>query len=273
MPRPSDKTTVGHEGPALGLPEPPKDTWSELDSVERPPVSADQQIGRFRIVRKLGAGGMGVVFEAVDPERGARVALKTLRSVEPRAAQRFKNEFRSLADLSHPNVIELYELFATDDRLFFSMQLVHGVDLLHWVHAPGSHTVWSTDGGDSPPIPDYGRLGEALRQVVLGVDAIHQHGKLHRDLKPANVLVREDGTVVVLDFGLVRDAGNDGDGLTVSGTILGTPAFMSPEQADGKSLTPASDWYAVGVMLYLALTGRLPHHDMETGVVCWKPRI
>ena len=267
MPRPSDKTTVGHEGPALGLPPPPKDTWSELDSVERPPVSADQQIGRFRVVRKLGAGGMGVVFEAIDPERGARVALKTLRSVEPRAAQRFKNEFRSLADLSHPNVIELYELFATDDRLFFTMQLVHGVDLLHWVHAPGSHTGWSTDGGDSVRTPDYGRLGDALRQIVLGVDAIHQHGKLHRDLKPANVLVREDGSVVVLDFGLVRDAAdNVGDGLTVSGTILGTPAFMSPEQADGKALTPASDWYAVGVMLYQALTGKLPHHDKETSI-------
>lgn len=266
MPRPSDKTTVGHEGPALGLPPQPKDTWSDLDSVERPPVSADQQIGRFRVVRKLGAGGMGVVFEAVDPERGARVALKTLRSVEPRAAQRFKNEFRSLADLSHPNVIELYELFATDERLFFTMQLVHGVDLLHWVHAPGAHSAWSTDGGDSPPVPDYGRLGEALRQVVLGVDAIHQHGKLHRDLKPANVLVRDDGSVVVLDFGLVRDATDNDDGLTVSGTILGTPAFMSPEQADGKPLSPASDWYAVGVMLFQALTGKLPHHELETSI-------
>ncbi|MCB9598247.1 MAG: protein kinase, partial [Sandaracinaceae bacterium] len=100
---------------------------------------------------------MGVVFEAIDAERGARVALKTLRSVRPRAAQRFKNEFRALSDLSHPNVVELHELHVEDDRLYFTMELVEGTDFLSWVSAPGVPTGWSDDDLEGRAAPDYDR--------------------------------------------------------------------------------------------------------------------
>lgn len=281
--RPSDKTTMGHEGPALGVPAPvPDETRDHADAAGSPPAQAQsdppppdpllpeaQHLGRFRIVRKLGAGGMGVVYEAIDTEHGGRVALKTLRAATPRATQRFKNEFRALADLSHDNVIELRELHATGEQLFFTMELVVGIDVLRWVVAPGAISGWSQDDDSQTPQagPDYDRVRRALRGLVQGVDAVHRHGKLHRDLKPSNVLVTDSGRVVVLDFGLVRDTdAREDDSLTMSGMVMGTPAYMSPEQADGRAIGPASDWYAVGVMLYQALTGLLPHSDQETDI-------
>jgi serine/threonine protein kinase len=124
------------------------------------------------------------------------------------------------------------------EKWFFTMELIHGTDLLDHLRADGS---------------DLGRPQRALGQVCRGVMALHQAGKLHRDLKPSNVLVTPEGRVVLLDFGLVRDL----DGATITSTA-GTPAYMSPEQCRGEVLTEASDWYALGVMLYEALTGRRP---------------
>ena len=238
---------------------PPTDSLAETGP--KPPLwSDDQQIGRFRIVRKLGAGGMGVVYEAIDTERGGRVALKTLKSIEPQAARRFKNEFRALSDLRHPNVIELYELHATEHRLYFTMRLVDGCDWLSWVRDSEMSAGWSRDESQIRDTPDYDRIRAALRQLTLGLAAIHGIGKVHRDVKPANVLVEPDGHVVLLDFGLVRDTDtNEINRMTASGAVVGTPAFMSPEQARGLELTPASDWYAVGVILFQALTHKLPY--------------
>jgi hypothetical protein len=262
VPRPSDKTTIGHEGPALGLP----DSEALLDeSLKIRPGVADGEttLGRFEITRKLGAGGMGVVYEARDTERGGeRVAVKTLRAVTPKAAQRFKREFRALADVVHPNLVRLYELFANEHQMFFSMERVDGVDLLTWVSAPGTSSDWSRDGTTTRADADFDRIRAVLTQLVGAVAAIHERGKLHRDLKPSNVLVTGDGRVVVLDFGLVRDVEEDVDAsVTMTGAVLGTPAYMSPEQAAGTNIGPASDLYSVGVILYQALTGRLPLSD------------
>lgn len=268
--RPSDKTTIGHAAAAAapadsGAAVPSGSPFDENDP-EGTEAEDARRLGRFELLRKLGAGGMGVVYEARDLDDGERVALKALRSITPSAATRFKREFRALADVTHPNIVRLYELFATARQMYFSMERIEGVDFMSWVRAPGTRSDWSRDGttqGGPAPVP---RLLSALRQLVAAVDAIHRHGKLHRDLKPSNVLVESSGRLVVLDFGLVRDTEAGVDHVTVSGAVMGTPAYMSPEQAGAEEVGPASDVYSIGVMLYQALTGRLPHSGGTTSV-------
>ncbi len=238
---------------------------------------------RFEVRRRLGAGGFGIVYEVLDQDRGAVVALKTLRQMAPRALYRFKNEFRALADVSHPNLVTLYELLSEDGQWFFTMELVSGVDFLS--HARGETawgTGWSRDDFSSPtsdslaasrsasgaglvtpaagaPLAAAGaaldRVRAALPQLVEGIGAIHTAGMLHRDIKPSNVLVTPAGRVVLLDFGLVRGLERD---ITQTGEAVGTPAYMAPEQAAAGPVSAASDWYSVGVMLYEALFGCLP---------------
>jgi hypothetical protein len=238
---------------------------------------------RFQLVRQLGSGGMGVVYEAYDRERKLRVALKTLK---PMASadflRRFKNEFRSLAGLVHPNLVTLYELFAVGDQWFFTMELIDGISLLEFVRPGGSVAEVDTTapvqrGVVSPPRPvavvgagsrlDLERLRSSLRQLAAGVAALHRGGKLHRDLKPSNVLVTAHGRVVVCDFGLVTELSAE---LQSGEARIGTASFMSPEQAAGRPLTEASDWYSVGVMLYAALTGRLPFEGINREVLTRK---
>ncbi len=230
---------------------------------------------RFTLVRRLGTGGMGVVYEAYDQKRGELVALKTMRRVDPTALVRFKQEFRSLADCTHPNLVNLYELFAVDDRWFFTMELVEGTDFVSHVRSPASGQASpdrerhrpDTEASDGavPARPDGAcpgfdevRLRDALRQLAEGVEALHRSGKLHRDIKPTNVLVTSEGRVVLLDFGLTADLESSGRLGTADRQIVGTLAHMSPEQAGGLPIAAASDWYSVGVILFEAMTGRLP---------------
>jgi eukaryotic-like serine/threonine-protein kinase len=211
--------------------------------------------GRFEILRRLGAGGMGVVYEAFDAERRGRVALKTLTRVDAAGIYRLKNEFRALADVSHPNLVRLHELFADERAWFFTMDLVDGRPFDTWLETQRR----ATGTGGEAEAPWLTRLREAMAELVAAVSAIHRVGKLHRDLKPSNVMVRADGRVVVLDFGLVAAPELGGIGQTVlDGALAGTPVYMAPEQAAGKEATPASDWYALGVLLFEALTGQLP---------------
>jgi tetratricopeptide (TPR) repeat protein len=245
---------------------------------------------RHELVRRLGAGGYGVVFEAVDHDTGERVALKLLRDLQPEALYRFKREFRALADVRHGNLVRLRELFSADDQWYFTMELVEGVDFLRAVGATArlvdagaaALTGAATQiGPPSPPIDglgrtvlltpaalatgsrgrggpvgaDPGRLRAALRQLADGVAALHRRGMLHRDLKPSNVLVTAAGRVVILDFGLVSELGQRG---RERPDVAGTVEYMAPEQAAGLATTGACDWYSVGVMLFEALTGRLP---------------
>jgi serine/threonine protein kinase len=242
---------------------------------------------RFVVERRLGAGAFGTVLVAWDQSREQRVALKRLERVDPASIYRFKQEFRALADVVHPNLVRLHELFALESGWCFTMDLVDGIRFDAWVRGldletPGEEstppttegpgrtgsTVASGGSGRSGPLAtetlpeaprlfDEQRLRTALRGLGAGVLALHRAGILHRDLKPSNVLVRPDGRVLILDFGLVAtgvvDAHQSADGPTA-----GTPAYMSPEQARGAPLTAASDWYAVGLMLYEALCGQLP---------------
>jgi hypothetical protein len=244
---------------------------------------------RYAVGRRLGAGSMGVVYEAHDLERGVKVAVKTLRRLDAAALRRFKDEFRSLADVTHPNLAALYELVAEGDQWFLAMELVDGRRFLDWVrggdvqpedaHAatltpitPATpHPTLPPPGGGEyatmPPLEtgeQFERLRAGLAQLAEGVAALHAAGKLHRDIKPSNVLVDRQGRVVLLDFGLVIGLGDR------EGAVVGTPAYMAPEQAAGGRVVPASDWYSVGVMLYEALTGQLPFSGSHVQMIVAK---
>jgi hypothetical protein len=216
---------------------------------------------------------MGVVYEAEDGELGLGVALKLLPVLRPDLLRRFKQEFRAAANIRHPNVVRFGDLFSDGERWFFTMELVHGVDLFSHVRglpggAPGSmpvppdpddETVRGLERAAPPQRPrdkgalDQPRVRESFSQLAQGLAAIHAAGQIHRDIKPSNVLVTRDGRVVILDFGLATDG-------EVRTTFLGagTPAYMAPEQSSSQSASPAADWYGFGVMLYEALTGLLP---------------
>jgi eukaryotic-like serine/threonine-protein kinase len=217
------------------------------------------QLDRFEIRCRLGEGAFGVVYDAWDREHGRRVALKRLRSLASGALRRFKREFRVFADIVHPNVVRLGELMTVGSDWFFTMELVDGVGILDYV--------WDADTLAQPPDRgslryrsrfDEPRLRGAFAQLAAGVGALHERGLLHRDLKPSNVLVTREGRVVVLDFGLGQQL--EGSRSVQSVQLAGTPAYMSPEQCDGRALSASSDWYSFGIMLYEALTGEPPFH-------------
>jgi len=207
-----------------------------------------QAFGRFRVVRRIGAGGMGVVYEAVHAERNVSVAIKTLERLDPDAIYRLKAEFRSLAGVSHPNLVKMHELACVDHRWFFAMDYIDGVPFVEYVRA---------GLGDAAPPAGHARLRSSLGQLIAGLHALHTLGKIHRDIKPPNVLVTGAGRVVVLDFGLSLDAKAAMD-QSASGFLFGTPLYMAPEVFLGDTAGPAADWYAVGVMLYEALAGSSP---------------
>jgi len=213
---------------------------------------------QLSIVRPLGAGAMGTVFEAVDRRQGRRLALKLLRLATPASIIRFKQEFRRLANVSHPNVATLYELLSDGVSWFFTMELVDGCHFLEDVQAQG--------GG---PGANYDRLRESLSQLATGVQALHAKNILHRDLKPSNVLVTHAGRVVLVDFGLATEFLEP----AAAGYLIGTAAYMAPEQAALGSVGPASDWYGVGAVLYAALTGQPPFTGSPAEIIQAKQRL
>jgi hypothetical protein len=214
----------------------------------------DDAPSRYDVVRRIGGGGMGVVHEAFDRERGHPVALKTLAHFSPTALYAFKREFRALAGVGHPNLVHLYDLVATGNEPYFTMELVDGLDIVTYTRARNR----AADGEDAATCPaDIPRLRAALTQLAQGVHALHNAGKLHRDIKPSNVLVAADGRVVLLDFGLAADIAAAID-RSPEDEVVGTAHYMAPEQAAGDPPAPASDWYSVGVILYESLVGALP---------------
>jgi serine/threonine protein kinase len=211
---------------------------------------------RFRVVRRIGAGGMGVVYEAEDLQRGQRVALKTLRSTDSNTLYRLKREFRALADLHHPNLVSLYEL-VVGEECFFTMELIHGSDFAAWVRGVNASADTLSVSLRQDKF-DEERLRAVLPQLVRGLTALHDAGQVHRDVKPSNVLVSEEGRAVLVDFGLVTKT-DPIQPESFDGHIAGTVGYMAPEQCRGElKISAAADFYAFGAMVYEVLTGRLP---------------
>ncbi len=207
------------------------------------PDDSSMLAGRFRVISRLGGGGFGDVYRVVDERLGGeQLALKVLRSSDPLALHYFKREFRSLAGIFHRNIVTLHELIASEGRWMFTMEFVDGLDWLRYLEAQSAKDREAA-------------LRSCLPQLAEGLTALHKRNLLHRDVKPSNVLITADGRVVLLDFGLVRAFGDEAQGAV---SLAGTPNYMSPEQISGAPIGEASDWYAVGVMLYQSLTGRVP---------------
>jgi serine/threonine protein kinase len=204
---------------------------------------------RFRIERRLGEGGMGVVYEAFDLERNLPVALKTLRGLTPDGLLRFKQEFRLLRDLVHPNFVRLHELHTFGEWWFFTMELVDGRDVLEHVRGHPSDETMETGVGHRPParVPvtrrgeplgraretvgfDEPRLRAAMAQLARALTALHARGLVHRDIKPHNILVGRDNRIVLLDFGIMVDPDKR---MSSENLVVGTSDYMAPEQAAG----------------------------------------
>jgi len=213
-----------------------------------------QTISHYRIIEKLGGGGMGVVYRATDMKLGRDVALKVLpqdMASDAERLARFQREARAVAALNHPNVVTLHSVEEYDGVHFLTMELVEGQTLDHLISATGL------------PLERIVEIASALAEALA---AAHEKGILHRDLKPANVMVTNEGRVKVLDFGLAKDvrgeSANDptltSAGQTLAGVVMGTPAYMSPEQVSGRALDHRTDIFSLGVVLHEMATGRRP---------------
>lgn len=198
---------------------------------------------RFRLVARLGSGSHGAVYRAEDRRSGAEVALKILHDDRPTSVRALKADFRRLADLVHPNLTDYYELFWEGGRVFFTMRLLEGVDLVTWARLGLTRF---------EPLPSdrAQALWGIARGLAAGLSELHGRGLLHRDVKPSNIFV-EDGQGVFLDFGFAAES----ESVAADPRPLGTPRYMAPELLVGGSSSASSDWFALGSVLHEALTG------------------
>jgi len=212
------------------------------------------KLGPYEIQSPLGAGGMGEVYRATDTKLGRDIALKVLpaeMAKDPERLARFGREAKALAQLDHPNIVTIHSVEECDDTHFLTMQLVDGLPLDRLIPQGGL------------PVEQIVEIASALADALA---AAHEKGIVHRDLKPANVMVSTEGRVKVLDFGLAKDVGASdpanatltSDHRTQAGMVMGTPAYMSPEQTSGHPLDHRTDIFSLGVLLHEMATGRRP---------------
>jgi eukaryotic-like serine/threonine-protein kinase len=206
---------------------------------------------RYRVIRKLGSGGMAEVYEAEDRQLGRRVALKVLHrryAEDAQFVERFRREASSAAGLAHPNVVAIFDRGEWEGTSYIAMELVEGRTLKEIVR----------DKGPAPPEAAV----DITLQILRAARYAHKHGIVHRDIKPHNVLIDQDGRVRVTDFGIARAGTSD---MTETGSIMGTAQYLSPEQAQGRSVDARSDLYSIGIVLYELVTGQVPF-DAESPV-------
>ncbi|MCC6547407.1 serine/threonine protein kinase [Candidatus Sumerlaeota bacterium] len=235
-----------------GLPDNEPGETSPAQS-PRPPGSSSGElpktIGKYRIVRMLGRGGMGMVFEGRDEVLERSVAIKLITPelcLYPEVFDRFRTEARAAARLNHPNIVNVYEFAGDTSQPYLVMEYVEGEDL-------SSHM--KTKGALQPDL-----VIDIIRQCALALSKATAANLVHRDIKPSNILLTKDGVVKVMDFGLSKLL-DSGTSLTSSGAMMGTPDYMSPEQASGAKLDYRTDMYSLGCTMYALLAGKKPYHS------------
>ncbi|MGA2145980.1 MAG: serine/threonine-protein kinase [Bryobacteraceae bacterium] len=219
------------------------------------------RIGRYKIVRELGRGAMGVVYHAIDPNIGRPVAIKTIQLAGARAPdeqarlrERLFREARSAGILSHPGIVTIYDVEQQGDLAYIAMEFVDGPTLDQLLSAP------------EPLAP--ARVFAILGQTAAALDYAHQKGIVHRDIKPANIMIAADGTAKISDFGIAKITASEQ--FTMTGSIVGTPHYMSPEQVQGQSLDGRSDQFSLAVIAFEILTGEKPYTGEHLTTVVYK---
>jgi len=207
-----------------------------------------ERIGRYQVVERIGRGAMGVVYRAHDAAMGRDVALKVLTADledDPDIRTRFHREAQAAASLSHPNIITIFDVGEDAERFYIVMELLRGMTLREFLKQPDAS------------LP---RKLDLMSQLCAGLGSAHTASIYHRDIKPGNIFVRADGILKILDFGVARLASSS---MTAAGFIVGTPDYMSPEQARGENIDGRSDIFSLGGVLYFMLTGRKPFPALE----------
>jgi serine/threonine-protein kinase len=218
-------------------------------------IDHPRQLGRYQLLRVLGRGAMGMVYEGLDPKLDRRVAIKVIATgqamehhlLRAEYSTRFTHEAKAVARLNHPNIVTVYDFGEQEGRAYLVMELIAGEEL-------------SSYFDDSLGFQLEFTLDDAVRMTCELLDAVgyaHQHGVIHRDIKPANVMLSSELSVKLTDFGVARMA-SVGNAFDAPGTMVGTPSCMSPEQVAGQPVGPRSDLFAVGLILYQFLTGERP---------------
>src|SRR5438045_3707092 len=228
-----------------------------MSSVSPQMMNSPQKIGRYEIQGELGRGAMGIVYRALDPTIGRTVALKTMRldvhgTDEEEILRRFKHEAKLAGVINHPNVVTIYDAGEDQGVFYIAMEYVEGVTLQTLLH-------------QQRVVPAQLVL-EITKQICPAMDYAHKRGVIHREITPANIMLTAQGGAKIMDFGIAKAEG----GMTSAGQVLGTPAYMSPEQVRGKTLDGRSDLFSYGVCLYEMVTGEKPFTGQNVTTIIYK---